>query len=435
MGNESFAIALLLISFIVLVICKQPVSFALMISSIITMLYLKVPLMTMVQTLAKSVNSFSLLAIPFFILMGEIMGKGGISDRLFNFANVLVGRLPGGLAHVNILASMFFGGISGSAVADVASLGKIEIPMMESAGYSKQFSIAVTAASACQGLIIPPSHNMVVYAMAAGGVSVGRLFLAGYLPGILLGVMLMVLCAFFAIKRNYPRGKKVTLKEGLRITWEAFFAILSMVIVVGGVVCGWFTATEAAAIACVYCFIVATCIYRQLKIKMMGKVLFNTVKTLAMVYVLIAAAGAFGWVLAFLRVPAKFAAFILGISKNRIVILLLINLLLLLLGCIMDMAPLILIMTPILLPIVKSVGMGEIQFGIMLIMNLAIGLLTPPVGSCLFAACAVGGSDIESVTKELLPFYAMMVITLLLITFVPAISLSIPDWLMPIGRR
>ncbi len=435
MVNESVAIALLLISFIVMVICKQPVSFALIISSIITMLYIKVPLMTMVQTLAKSVNSFSLLAIPFFILMGEIMGKGGISDRLFKFANVLVGRLPGGLAHVNVLASMFFGGISGSAVADVASLGKIEIPMMESAGYSKEFSIAVTAASACQGLIIPPSHNMVVFAMAAGGVSVGRLFLAGYLPGILLGVMLMILCGYFAIRRGYPRGGKISLKEGLRITWEAFFAILAMVIVVGGVVLGWFTATEAAAIACVYCFIVATCIYKELKIRMMGRILFNTVKTLAMVYVLIAAAGAFGWVLAYLRVPAKFAAFILGISKNRIIILLLINILLLLLGCIMDMAPLILIMTPILLPIVKSVGMGEIQFGIMLIMNLAIGLLTPPVGSCLFAACAVGGSDIERVTKELLPFYIMMIITLLLITFIPAISMTIPNWLMPIGGK
>ena len=430
MAGESIAIAILLVSFALLVIFKQPVSFSLIISTLITMLYLDIPIMTLVQQMAKSVNSFSLLAIPFFILMGEIMGAGGISDRLFYFANVLVGRLPGGLAHVNVLASMLFGGISGSAVADVASLGKIEIPMMENAGYSKEFSIAVTASSACQGLLIPPSHNMVIYAMAAGGVSVGRLFLAGYVPGIMLGVFLMVLCAYFSIKRNYPRGEKVTFKEAMRITGEAVFALLAMVIVVGGVVLGWFTATEAAAIACIYCFIVATCVYKQLRLNMMGKVLFNTVKTLAMVYVLIGAAGGFGWMLAFLRVPAKFAAFIVGVSDSKVVVFLLINLILLLLGCIMDLAPLVLIMTPILLPVVKSFGMNEIQFGIMLIMNLAIGLLTPPVGSCLFAACAVGNCSIERVTKELLPFYGTMIACLMVITFVPAVSNWLPNLLM-----
>ena len=249
----------------------------------------------MVQQMAKSVNSFSLLAIPFFILMGEIMGAGGISDRLLKFANVLVGRFRGGLAFVNVLASMFFGGISGSAVADVSSLGKIEIPMMEDAGYDKDFSICVTVSSACQGLLIPPSHNMVLYAMTAGGVSVGKLFLAGYAPGILLGVALMVLCYIFAIKRNYPKGDPVSFKEALVITKDAVFAIGAMFIIVGGVVAGLFTATEAAAIGCIYCLLVATLVYRQLSLKDMGRILYNTVKTLAMIYSLIAAAGAFAW--------------------------------------------------------------------------------------------------------------------------------------------
>lgn len=427
MSPETTAIVILLVLFAVMTIFHLPVTFAMIISTAVTMLYLDIPVMTMVQQMAKAVNSFSLLAIPFFILMGEIMGAGGISDRLFNFANVLVGRLRGGLAHVNVLASMFFGGISGSAVADVASLGKIEIPMMESAGYSKEFSIAVTASSACQGLLIPPSHNMVVFAMAAGGISVGKLFLAGYVPGILLGISLMALCGYYAKKRNYPKGEKLSFKQAMHITVDAIFAIGSVVIVVGGVVKGWFTATEAAAIACIYCFIVATLIYRELKLKDMKKVLWNTVMTLSMVYSLIAAAGAFGWMLAYLRVPAKFTNLLLTISDNKIVVLLLINLILLLLGCVMDMAPLILIMTPILLPVVSKFGMSPIQFGIVLIYNLAIGLLTPPVGSCLFAACAVGGSTIEKVTKELLPFYVVMIVGLLLVTFCPAISMTLPN--------
>ena len=430
MSPETIAITILLALFATMTIFHLPVTFAMIISTAVTMLFLDIPMMTMVQQMAKSVNSFSLLAIPFFILMGEIMGAGGISDRLFKFANVLVGWLRGGLAHVNVLASMFFGGISGSAVADVASLGKIEIPMMESAGYGKEFSIAVTASSACQGLLIPPSHNMVVFAMAAGGISVGKLFLAGYVPGVLLGLSLMGLCAYFSIKRNYPKGEKISVKQALYITKDALFALGTVIIVVGGVVMGWFTATEAAAIACIYSFLVAALIYRELKLKAIKKVLWNTVMTLSMVYSLIAAAGAFGWMLAYLRVPAKFTSLLLTVSDNKIVVLLLINVILLLLGCVMDMAPLILIMTPILLPVVTKFGMDPVQFGIMLIYNLAIGLLSPPVGSCLFAACAVGGSTIEKVTKELLPFYAVMIIGLLIVTFCPAVSMALPTLLM-----
>ena len=302
--------------------------------------------------------------------------------------------------------------------------------MMEDAGYDKDFSICVTVSSACQGLLIPPSHNMVLYAMTAGGVSVGKLFLAGYAPGILLGVALMVLCYIFAIKRNYPKGDPVSFKEALVITKDAVFAIGAMFIIVGGVVAGLFTATEAAAIGCIYCLLVATLVYRQLSLKDMGRILYNTVKTLAMIYSLIAAAGAFAWMMAYLRIPAKFTGILMDVSDNKIVVLLLINVLLLLLGCIMDMAPLILIMTPILLPVVQKFGMDPVQFGIMLIANLAIGLLTPPVGSCLYAGCAVGGAKIEKVTKCMLPFYLTMVIVLLMITFIPALSMTLPNLMM-----
>lgn len=406
--NIEAAIAILMISFFVLVIIRLPVTFALIISTALTMLYCKIPLMTMVQQMSKAVNSFSLLAIPFFILMGEIMGAGGISSRLLEFANVCVGHLRGGLAHVNILASMFFGGISGSAVADVSSLGTLEIPMMEKAGYDRPFATAVTVSSACQGLIIPPSHNMVLYSMAAGGISVGRLFWAGYAPGILLGICLMILCWFMSIKRNYPKGERVPLRHAVKVTREAFFAIFAMVIIVGGVSCGLFT-----------------------EMRHMPKVLSNTVKTLAMVYSLIAAAGAFSWILAYLRIPARVTDLLLGISDNRFVVLILINLILLFLGCIMDMAPLVLIMTPILLPVVQKFGMTPIQFGIVLMLNLGIGLCTPPVGSCLFAGCAIGKISIEETTKALLPMYAVMVVALLLITFIPAITMTLPNIVMP----
>ena len=429
--NIEAAIAILMISFFVLVIIRLPVTFALIISTVLTMLYCKIPLMTMVQQMSKAVNSFSLLAIPFFILMGEIMGAGGISSRLLEFANVCVGHLRGGLAHVNILASMFFGGISGSAVADVSSLGTLEIPMMEKAGYDRPFATAVTVSSACQGLIIPPSHNMVLYSMAAGGISVGRLFWAGYAPGILLGVCLMILCWFMSIKRNYPKGERVPLRHAVKVTREAFFAIFAMVIIVGGVSCGLFTATESAAIACIYSFLVSMFIYKELKMRHMPKVLSNTVKTLAMVYSLIAAAGAFSWILAYLRIPARVTDLLLGISDNRFVVLILINLILLFLGCIMDMAPLVLIMTPILLPVVQKFGMTPIQFGIVLMLNLGIGLCTPPVGSCLFAGCAIGKISIEETTKALLPMYVVMVVALLLITFIPAITMTLPNIVMP----
>ncbi|MCR5125475.1 MAG: TRAP transporter large permease [Treponema sp.] len=426
MFDPSIATWILLGSFVFFIIIRIPVVFALAVSSCLTMFYMHLPLMAFIQQMAKSVNSFSLMAIPFFILAGEIMGAGGISNRLLDCANVIVGRFRGGLAYVNVLGSMMFGHLSGSAVADVSSLGSVEIPMMEKAGYDTEFSVAVTVASACQGVLIPPSHNMIIYSLAAGGVSVGALFMAGLLPGVALGFLLLAVCIIMSIVKKYPKGEKVSFGQAIKTIWNALLALFTAVIILCGVTFGFFTATEAAAIASIYAFIVSMFIYKELKLSMMPKILMNTVKTLAMVFSLIAAAGAFGYLLAFLKIPTMITTGLLSITENRIVILLLINLMLLLLGCIMDMAPLILITTPILVPVVQQFGMSPVQFGVVLIFNLAVGLCTPPVGSALFVGCGIGKIPMERAVKSMLPMYLVMVIGLLLVTFVPQISLGLP---------
>lgn len=424
------AIAILLLTFVFLLVIKCPITFSMVISTSLAMLYLDIPVMTMVQQMCKQLNSFTLLAIPFFILMGELMAQGGISSRLLKFADVCVGRFTGGLAHVNVLASMLFGGISGSAIADVSSLGVIEIPMMTDAGYDVDFSTAVTVTSACQGLIIPPSHNMVLYAMVAGGVSVGKLFCAGYVPGILLGVSLMICCYFISKKKSYGKGKKLPLKEALAVTKDTVLAMLAMVIVIGGVSAGVFTTTESAAIAWLYCAFIGLFVYRQMTLKDIPAILGRTVKTLAMIYGLIAAAGAFGWMMTYLNVPQIATNFLLSVSTNKYVILLLINIILLVLGCFMDLTPLVLIMTPILLPVVKSFGMDPVQFGVVMMLNLGIGLCTPPVGTALFTGCAIAGRKIESVSKATLPLYVPMLVVLLLVTYIPGLTMALPNLLM-----
>ena len=432
MPDTSLAIVLLLGSFGVFLLLRISITFSLIVSSILTAFYLRIPLMAIVQRMVQGVNVFSLLAIPFFILAGEIMGAGGISRRLIVFSNLLVGRVRGGLAQVNVLASMFFGGISGSAVADVSSIGTMLIPMMKEKGYDADYSVAVTVTSACQGIIIPPSHNMIIYSLAAGGVSVGRLFLGGFLPGVVLGLALMIMSYIIAVKRKYPKEGRYTLKEAIRITKEAVLGMFTAIIIIGGVISGVFTATESAAIACVYAFFITFFVYREIPLKAMNRILQNCLKTLAMVMSLIAAASAFGWLLAFLKVPALATEALLSVTQNRIALLLLINLLLLLMGCIMDMAPLILITTPILYPVVVgSLGMSPIQFGILLMLNLGIGLCTPPVGSALFVGCAIGKISIEKAAKAMLPFYLIMVVVLMLVTFIPEISLTVPNWVMP----
>jgi tripartite ATP-independent transporter DctM subunit len=431
-ADQGLAIALLLGSFVGMLLLQIPITFCLAVASVITAVYLDIPLMAIVQQMVQGVRSFSLLAIPFFIIAGEMMGQGGISRRLILFSNLLVGRVRGGLAQVNCLASMFFGGISGSAVADVSSIGTILIPMMKEKGYDDDFSVGITVTSACQGVIIPPSHNMIIYSLAAGGVSVGRLFLGGFIPGVMLGVGLMIVSYIFAIKRGYPKERKYSWKEALVISRDAILGLMTAVIIMGGVISGVFTATESAAIAVVYAFFITFFVYREIPLKAMKGILYNALKTLAMVMALIAAASAFGWLMAYLRIPALATEALLTISHNKIVLLLLINLLLLVLGTIMDMAPLILITTPILYPVVVgALGMSPVHFGIMLILNLAIGLTTPPVGSALFVGCAIGRIRIEQVFKTLLPMWFVMVAVLMLITFVPAITMFVPNLLMP----
>lgn len=424
------AILLLLGTFLVLLVIKMPISFSLLTSSILTAIYLKLPLMSVMVQGVKGIHSFSLMAIPFFILAGEIMGQGGISKRIIAFTNVLVGRVRGGLAQVNILASMFFGGISGSAIADVSSVGAMLIPMMKDNGYDADYSVDVTITSACQGLIIPPSHNMIIFAVSAGGISVGRLFLGGVLPGILLGISLMIVSFIIAVKRGYPKGERISFKQGLKITWDALLGLMTAIIIIGGVIGGIFTATESAAVACVYAFIITFFVYREIPLSAMKGILTNSLKTLSMVLALLVCCNTFGWLLAYLRVPTIVTNALLTISHNKIVLLLLINVMLLALGCVMDMAPLIMITTPILLPVTKAIGMDTIQFGVMMVLNLAIGLCTPPVGAVLFVGCSIGKISIEKVTRSLMPFYIAMLATLMLVTFIPQISLFIPNLLM-----
>lgn len=429
MAINSTAIAVLLISFFVMILLRFPIAYAVALSSILCLFSQGLPLSTLCQFMVKGISSFSLMAVPFFITMGVFMGSGGISEKLIALADACVGWMTGGMAMVNIVASYFFGGISGSAAADTASLGTILIPMMVEQGYDDDFSTAVTITSSCEGLLVPPSHNMVIYATTAGGISVGALFLAGYLPGALLAVSLMVGSYIISKKRNYPKGSKFSIKGLFRQLLTSFWALAAIIIVVVGVVGGVFTATESAAIAVVYSLIVSVFIYKGLDWKGVWKVLDDCVNTLSIVMILIATSAVFGNCLTRLHVPDIAAKFITGLSNNPYVIALLIDLILLVLGCIMDMAPIILIATPILLPIATSIGITPVQFGIMMILNCGIGLLTPPVGAVLFIGSAVGKVKMEKVVKATLPFYLCMIITLILITFFPGISMCIPNLL------
>lgn len=426
MNPEVFSAAVLLGSFLVMIFLRFPIAYAVGLSTVFCLLSQGQALVTLPQQMVKGVWSFSLMAVPFFITMGVLMGTGGISDKLIALANALVGWMRGGLAMVNIVASYFFGGISGSAAADTASLGSILIPMMVDEGYDDDFSIAVTITSSCEGLLVPPSHNMVIYATTAGGISVGSLFLAGYLPGALLALCLMIGSYIIAVKRNYPKGQAFSLKNFFKQLRVSGWALAAVVIVVFGVVGGVFTATESAAIAVIYSLFVSVFIYKGLDWKGVWKTLEGCVDTLAIVLILISTSSAFGYCLTTLHVPEMAANLISNISSNPIVIALLLNVILLILGMIMDMAPIILIATPILLPVATAIGLDPIQFGIMVVLNCGIGLLTPPVGAVLFIGCAVGKRPMEKVVKETLPFYLCMIVALLLITFIPDISLFIP---------
>jgi len=427
MSGENLSTLILLGSFLVMVFLRFPIAYSVGISTVLCLLSMGQNLTVLPMQMVKGVWSFSLMAVPFFITMGVLMGSGGISDKLIALANSLVGWMRGGLAMVNIVASYFFGGISGSASADTASLGSILIPMMVDQGYDVDFSTAVTITSSCEGLLVPPSHNMVIYCTSAGGISVGALFMAGYLPGALLALSLMVGSYIISVRRNYPKGEKFSLGNFLKQLGTSFWALAAILIVVVGVVGGVFTATESAAIAVIYSLIVSVFIYKGLNWKGVWHALESCIDTLAIVLILISLSGAFGYCLTNLHVPAKAAALITGVSSNPVVIALLINLILLVLGMIMDMAPIILIATPILLPVAQSIGISPIQFGIMMVLNCGIGLLTPPVGAVLFIGSAVAKRPMEKVVKATLPFYLCMLIALLLITFIPQISLWLPS--------
>ncbi len=424
--SESTAIIILLASFLIMVFLRFPIAYSVAISTLLCLSYMGLPLATLTQQMVKGISSFSLMAVPFFITMGVLMGSGGISEKLLNLADACVGWMTGGLAMVNIVASYFFGGISGSASADTASLGSLEIPMMVNRGYDVDFATAVTISSSVEGMLVPPSHNMVIYATTAGGLSVGSLFLAGYLPGAVLAGSLMVLSYILSKKRGYPKGEPFSLSRLGKEFATSIWALSAILIVVVGVCAGVFTATESAAIAVIYSLIVSLYVYKGLTWKGVWKALDQCVDTLSIVLILIATSNAFGYMLTKLHVPSLAANLITGVSDNPYVIAILLNIILLVLGMIMDMAPIILITTPILLPIATSIGIDPIQYGIMLVLNCGIGLLTPPVGAVLFIGSGIAKRPMEKVVREMLPFYAFMIIALLLITFIPAITMCIP---------
>jgi len=438
MTVQTLAIIVLLVSFFVMIFLRFPIAYAVGLSSVLCMMVQGQALTDVCRLMVKGISSFSLMAVPFFITMGVLMGSGGISEKLIALADACelialadacVGWMRGGMAMVNIVASYFFGGISGSASADTASIGSIMIPMMVDQGYDADFSTAVTITSSCEGLLVPPSHNMVIYATTAGGISVGSLFLAGYLPGALLAIVLMIGSYIISVKENYPKGSPFSIKGFVKQLGTSIWALAAVVIVVFGVVGGVFTATESAAIAVIYSLFVSVFVYKGLDWKGVWHALDECVNTLSIVLILIATSAVFGNCLTMLHVPDLAANAITSVTDNPYIIALLIDLIILILGCIMDMAPIILIATPILLPIATSIGIDPIQFGIIVVLNCGIGLLTPPVGAVLFIGSAVAKRPMEKVVKATLPFYLCMFVALLLLTFVPDISLAIPKLL------
>lgn len=417
----------LLGSFVLLMVIGVPIAYALGLSALVGALWIDLPLDAVMIQLAAGVNKFSLLAIPFFVLAGAIMAEGGMARRLVAFAGVVVGFVRGGLSLVNIVASTFFGAISGSSVADTASIGSVLIPEMERKGYPRKFATAVTCSGSVQAILIPPSHNAVIYSLAAGGtVSIAALFVAGVLPGLLMGLTLGGLCLLIARRENYPRGEVIPLKQALKIAIDALWGLMTMVIILGGILSGVFTANESASIAVVWAFCVTMFVYRDYKWSDLPRLVHRTVKTVTIVMILIGFAAAFGYLMTLMQIPLKVTAFFTGLSDNRYVILLLINVMLLLLGTLMDMAPLILILTPILLPVVTSIGIDPVHFGMIMMVNLGMGLITPPVGSVLFVGSAVAGLKIGVVARAMKPFFVALFIVLMMVTYVPWLSLWLP---------
>ena len=406
-----------------------PIAYALGLAALAGAYWIGIPLEAVMLQVSSGVSKFAMLTIPFFVLAGAIMAEGGMARRLVAFANVLVGmvRVRGGLSAVNVLATTFLSGISGSAVADTSAIGSVMIPQMEKTGYPRVFATNVTISASVQALLVPPSHNAVIYSLATGGtISIISLFMAGVAPGLLLGASLVVLCLALAYRDGHPRGETVALREAVKIAIDALWGLVTLAIILGGILGGVFTAIEAGAVACLWAFFVTMFIYRDYRWRELPQLVHRTMRTVAMVMTLIAFAASVGYVMALMQVPAKVTAMLLTLSSDKNVILLLINVLLLVLGCLLDMAPSILICTPILLPVVVKFGVDPVHFGMIMLLNLGIGLCHPPVGAILFVGCAVGRVTIEQVVREIWPFYAVMFIVLMLVTYIPSISLWVP---------
>jgi tripartite ATP-independent transporter DctM subunit len=426
---EALTVFMLVISFFLLIGIGTPVAWSIAISSLLTLL-INLPslaaLTTIAQRMATGLDSFTLLAIPFFILSGQLMTHGGIAERLIRFAKSLIGTLPGGLALINIISAMMMGAIAGSAMASASAIGGILGPEMEKEGYDKEYGAAVNITSSTMGLVIPPSNILIVYSLASGGVSIAALFLAGYLPGMLTCFFLMLVASIWAKRKGYPISQRSSIKEIFSSLISALPSLFLLFIVIGGIVAGFFTATEASAIAVLYTLILGV-IYKQIKFKNLSKIFLDSSKTSAIVLLLIACSMSMSWVMSYENIPQNLSDFLVGISDNKIIILLMINLILLFVGVFMDMTPAVLIFTPIFLPVVKSIGIDPIQFGIIMVVNLCIGLCTPPVGSVLFVGIGVAKTSIEKVIKPLLPLFIAMILALGLITYFPQITLWLPE--------
>ena len=426
---EYIPVIVLILSFVFLLAIGTPVAWSIAISSLLTML-VSIPILpsltTISQRMATGLDSFALLAIPFFVLSGQLMNKGGIAHRLIAFAKTLVGSLPGGLALINVIGAMLMGSIAGSAMASASAMGSILGPEMEKEGYSKEFGAAVNITSATVGLVIPPSNVLIVYSLASGGVSIAALFLAGYIPGILTGLFLMIVASLWAKKKGYKLGERSSLKQVFKTFIDAIPSLFLLVVVIGGIVTGVFTATEASAIAVLYTLILGF-LYKEINFKNLPQVLLDSSATTAIVMLLIGASMSMSWVMSYENIPQNISDVLLNVSDNKIVILLIINLILLFVGIFMDMTPAVLIFTPIFLPVVTEMGMDPIHFGIVMVLNLCIGLTTPPVGSVLFVGVGIANTTIEKVIKPLIPLFLVMVLALFLVTYFPQLSLWLPE--------
>lgn len=423
------SVIILIVSFVILLALNVPIAISIGVATILTMLFTIAPgpaVTTVAQQMATGINSFALLAIPFFVLSGLIMGRGGIARRLIDFAKVIVGMFPGGLAYVNVIACMFFGAISGSALAATSAIGGFMIPTMNKEGYDKGFNTAITVTASTTGLLIPPSNILIVYSLASGGVSIAALFIAGYLPGFIVGLGLITVAAIISVRKGYPVGDRTGFMEAVKKMLDAIPSLLMIVIVIGGIIAGIFTATEASAVAVLYSLLLAVVIYREVKIRELPGILLKTVETTAIVMLLIGTSMAMSWIMSYENIPQNISAALIGLTESKILILLMINIMLLIVGTFMDMTPAVLIFTPIFLPVVTQLGVTPLHFGIMMVLNLCIGICTPPVGSVLFVGCSIGKVSITRLIRPLLPFYVAMILALLLVTYIPELSLWLP---------